>query len=77
MVYPDAKSLWAFGHLEVVQGGNLAAAEQQFQVAAQLEPQHQWYLLPLADVRIRRHHLKEARETLKPLLRPEAPPDLR
>ena len=47
------------------------------QLAAELEPQNQWYLLPLADVQIRRKNQNGARQTLKPLLRPGAPPNLR
>ena len=65
------------GFLEMVQGENLVAAEQQFQSAVQLDPQDQWYLLPLADTQFRRQNKKLARQTLEPLLRPSVPANLR
>ncbi len=55
------------GFFELVQGDDLALAEQQMQNAIQLEPENQWYLLSLAQVQLRSRETEAARHTLEPL----------
>jgi tetratricopeptide (TPR) repeat protein len=56
------------GFFEMVQGDNLAAAEQQLQTAIALEPENQSYQFTLAQVQLSEHELDAARRTLQPLL---------
>jgi tetratricopeptide (TPR) repeat protein len=65
------------GFLEMVQGENLVAAEQQLQLACQLEPENMSFLLSLAQAQIRHKESPAARRTLEPLLLPNAAPKLR
>jgi hypothetical protein len=65
------------GFFEMVQGENLAAAEQQLQLAIQLEPENQSYLLTLAQAHWRDKDSAAARLTLGPLLLPVADAKLR
>jgi len=65
------------GFFELVQGENLASAEQHLERAIQLEPQNQSYLLSLAQVQMRRRDLEAARRTLEPLRLPRTDPKLR
>ena len=65
------------GFFEMVQGQNLAAAEQQLQLAIQLEPENPSYLLTLAQAQLRDQDPNAARRTLAPLLLPNAEPKLR
>jgi tetratricopeptide (TPR) repeat protein len=58
------------GFFEMVQGEDLAAAEQHLQKAIQLEPENQWYLLSLAQVELRKDDLAAARRALEPLRLP-------
>jgi tetratricopeptide (TPR) repeat protein len=63
------------GFFEMVQGENLALAEQHLQRAIQLEPENPSYLLSLAQAQIRNRESAAAKRTLQPLLLPyvEAP----
>jgi tetratricopeptide (TPR) repeat protein len=65
------------GFFEMVQGENLAAAEQQLQLAIKLEPANQSYLLSLAQAQWRDKNPAAARRTLEPLLLPVADVQLR
>jgi tetratricopeptide (TPR) repeat protein len=65
------------GFIEVVQGKNLATAEQQLQLAIQLEPENSSYLLTLAQAQLRGQTPTAARRTLEPLLLPNADAKLR
>jgi tetratricopeptide (TPR) repeat protein len=56
------------GFFEMVQGDNLATAEQQLQMAIALEPENQAYQFTLAQVQLSEHELDAARRTLQPLL---------
>jgi tetratricopeptide (TPR) repeat protein len=56
------------GFFEMVQGENLALAEQHLQRAIQLEPENPSYLFSLAQVQLRNRNLDAARDTLQPLL---------
>ena len=58
------------GFFEMVQGENLAGAEQHLQRAIQLEPEKPSYLFTLAQVQLRRRDFEAARRTLQPLLLP-------
>ena len=58
------------GFFEMVQGDNLALAEQNLQRAIQLEPENPAYLFSLAQLQLRNHNLEAARVTLQPLLLP-------
>jgi Tfp pilus assembly protein PilF len=58
------------GFFEMVQGENLAAAEQQLQLAIQLEPENPSYLFSLAQAQLRNQNPEAARHTLQPLLLP-------
>jgi len=65
------------GFFEMVQGENLALAEQHLQRAIQLEPENQSYLFALAQVQLRNRNLTAARLTLQPLLLPNVDERLR
>ena len=65
------------GFFEMVQGENLALAEQHLQRAIQLEPENPAYLFSLAQAQLRDRDLDAARRTLQPLLLPNVEPDLR
>jgi tetratricopeptide (TPR) repeat protein len=65
------------GFFEMVQGEDLAAAEQHLQRAIQLEPENPSYLLSLAQAQLRKKDPKAARRTLEPLLLPQAGSELR
>jgi tetratricopeptide (TPR) repeat protein len=65
------------GFFEMVQGDDLAAAGQQLQCAIQLAPENQSYLIALAQLDIRQQNPEAARQTLQPLLRPNATEELR
>jgi tetratricopeptide (TPR) repeat protein len=65
------------GFFEMVQGENLALAEQHLQRAIQLEPENPSYLFSLAQVQLRNHNLDAARHTLQPLLLPNVDAELR
>jgi len=65
------------GFFEVVQGENLKLAEQHLQIAIQLEPENQSYLLSLAQAQLRNRNPATARSTLEPLLLPHADAELR
>jgi hypothetical protein len=65
------------GFFQMVQGENLAAAEQQLQIAIRLEPENQFYLLTLAQAQWRNKNPDAARRTLEPLLLPVADAKLR
>lgn len=65
------------GFFEMVQGENLAVAEQQLQLAIQLEPENQSYLFSLAQAQWRDKNPDAARRTLEPLLLPVADAKLR
>jgi tetratricopeptide (TPR) repeat protein len=63
------------GFFEMVQGGNLPEAEQQLQLAVEMEPENPAGLLSLAQAQFRDREPAAARRTLQPLLLPyvEAP----
>jgi tetratricopeptide (TPR) repeat protein len=65
------------GFFEMVQGDNLALAEQNLQRAIQLEPENPAYLFSLAQLQLRNHNLEAARVTLQPLLLPNVDAKLR
>jgi tetratricopeptide (TPR) repeat protein len=65
------------GFFEMVQGENLALAEQHLQRAILLEPENPSYLFSLAQVQLRNHDPDAARRTLQPLLLPNADAKLR
>ena len=65
------------GFFEMVQGENLALAEQHLQRAIQLEPENTSYLFSLAQVQLRSRNLDAARHTLQPLLLPNVDAELR
>jgi tetratricopeptide (TPR) repeat protein len=65
------------GFFEMVQGENLAGAEQHLQRAVQLEPEKPSYLFSLAQVQLRRRNPDAARRTLQPLLLPNVDAELR
>lgn len=65
------------GFFEMVQGDNLAAAEQHLQRAIQLEPENQSYRLSLAQAQLRRKDIEGARRTLEPLRLPYVEAQLR
>jgi tetratricopeptide (TPR) repeat protein len=65
------------GFFEMVQGENLAAMEQQLQLAIQLEPENPSYLLTLAQAQLRDRNTDAARRTLEPLLLPNVDAKLR
>jgi len=57
------------GFLELAQGEDLGAAEEQLRLAIQLEPDNRWYLLTLAQAQMRSKDDTAARRTLEPLRR--------
>ena len=65
------------GFFELVQGENLAVAEQHLQRAIDLEPENPSYLFALAQLQLRNHNANAARHTLQPLLLPNADAKLR
>jgi tetratricopeptide (TPR) repeat protein len=65
------------GFFEMVQGDSLTTAEQQLQLAIQLEPENPAYLFTLAQAQLRNRNPDAARRTLEPLLLPNADPKLR
>jgi tetratricopeptide (TPR) repeat protein len=65
------------GFFEMVQGDNLALAEQHLQRAIQLEPENPAYLFSLAQLQLRNRNLDAARRTLAPLLLPNVDAKLR
>jgi tetratricopeptide (TPR) repeat protein len=65
------------GFLEMVQCEDLALAEQELQLAIQLEPDNPSYLLSLAQVQLRNKNAAAARRTLEPLLLPNVESTLR
>ena len=58
------------GFFEMVQGEDLAAAEQHLTRATQLEPENYSHLLSLAQVQVARNNLEAARRTLASLRLP-------
>jgi len=64
------------GFFEMVQGENLAVAEQHLQRAILLEPENPSYLFSLAQLQLRNHNAAAARRTLQPLLLPNVDPKL-
>lgn len=73
--YAPAQELYGF--FEMVQGEQLAEAGRHLQRAIQLEPENLSYLLALAQLQSRTRNLAAARQTLAPLLQPNAPAKLR
>lgn len=65
------------GFIELVQADDLSAAEEHFQRAIELEPENQWYLLPLARAQLRSRDPEAARRTLEPLRLPYVEEKLR
>jgi Flp pilus assembly protein TadD len=65
------------GFFELVQGEDLAAAEQHLRRSVQLEPENQSYLLALAQAQMARKDPDAARHTLEPLRLPQADARLR
>ena len=65
------------GFFEMVQGDSLATAEQQLQLAIQLEPENPAYRFTLAQTQLRNRNPDAARRTLEPLLLPNADAKLR
>jgi tetratricopeptide (TPR) repeat protein len=65
------------GFFEMVQGNRLGAAEQQLQLAIELEPENSSYLLTLAQAQLRDRNPDAARQTLAPLLLPNIDAKLR
>ena len=64
------------GFFEMVQGDDLALAEQCLRRAIQLEPENSSYLFSLAQVQMRNRNFGAARLTLQPLLMPNVNPKL-
>lgn len=64
------------GFFEMVQGDDIASAEQQLSVAIQLEPENPSYLFTLAQAQLHAHAPDDARRTIQPLLLPNADPKL-
>jgi tetratricopeptide (TPR) repeat protein len=65
------------GFFEMVQGNNLAGAEQQLNLAIQLEPENPSYQFTLAQAQVRDRDTDDARRTLAPLLLPNVDAKLR
>jgi tetratricopeptide (TPR) repeat protein len=65
------------GFFEMVQGENLALAEQHLRLAIQLEPENPSYLFSLAQAQLKDKDPEGARQTLGPLLLPNAEAKLR
>ncbi|MGH7941004.1 MAG: tetratricopeptide repeat protein [Limisphaerales bacterium] len=60
------------GFFQMVQGDDIAPAEQQLNYALQLEPENPSYLFTLAQAQLRARDPGDARRTLQPLLLPNA-----
>jgi tetratricopeptide (TPR) repeat protein len=65
------------GFFEMVQGGDLGAAEQQLTEAIQLEPENPSYQFTLAQAEVHGRDFEDARRTLAPLLLPNVDAKLR
>ena len=65
------------GFFEMAQGENLEVAQQQLQLAIQLEPENPSYLFTLAQAQFRNREINTARRTLQSLLLPYIDPKLR
>ncbi|MGH8022326.1 MAG: tetratricopeptide repeat protein, partial [Limisphaerales bacterium] len=65
------------GFFEMVQGDDLGPAEEQLNIAIQLEPGNFSYLYTLAQAQLRADDPDGARQTLQPLLLANADPKLR
>jgi tetratricopeptide (TPR) repeat protein len=65
------------GFFEMVQGENLAAAEQYLRRAIELERENPSYRFSLAQLQLRSHNAAAARQTLQPLLLPNVDAKLR
>jgi tetratricopeptide (TPR) repeat protein len=65
------------GFFEMVQGDDLALAEQHLHRAILLEPENPAYLFSLAQVQLRNRDLAAARSTLQPVLLPNVDAKLR
>ncbi len=65
------------GIFEMVQRADLALAEKQLQLAIQLEPGNQYYLLSLAQAQLLENKPGDARRTLQPLRLPYVESTLR
>jgi tetratricopeptide (TPR) repeat protein len=65
------------GFFELVQGEDLAAAEQHLQAAVRLEPENESSQFTLAQVQIARNDRAAARRTLEPLRLPYVPDPVR
>jgi tetratricopeptide (TPR) repeat protein len=64
------------GFFDMVQGDDIASAEQQLNAAIQLEPENLSYLFTLAQAQLRARDTGDARRTIQPLLLPTADPKL-
>lgn len=60
------------GFFEMVQGDDIALAEEQLTDAIQLEPENPSYLFTLAQAQVHAHDTGDARRTIQPLLLPNA-----
>lgn len=65
------------GFFELVQGENPAVAREHLEKAVLLEPENQWYLLPLAEAEAMNQDIAGARRTLQPLREPRVDEKLR
>jgi tetratricopeptide (TPR) repeat protein len=65
------------GFFEMVQGENLALAEQYLRRAIELEKENPSYSFSLAQLQLRNRNPDAARQTLQPLLLPNVDPKLR
>jgi tetratricopeptide (TPR) repeat protein len=65
------------GFFEMAQGDNLGLAEQQLQLAIQIEPENPSYLFTLAQAQLRNRETDTARRTLQSLLLPYVDAKLR
>lgn len=64
------------GFFDMVQGNDLTLAEQQLNFAIQLEPENPSYIFTMAQAQLRDRNPAAARQTLQPLLLPNADPKL-
>jgi tetratricopeptide (TPR) repeat protein len=65
------------GFFEMVQGEDLASAEQQLNAALQLEPENGSYVFTLAQAQVRDHDIADARRNVQSLLLPNTDAKLR